>query len=1127
MLNKISEEVIEIRLEGAGEVIEGYAAVNKAADKAAKEQESALKKQAATNADIQRKLTNARIANIKDRNKRELAFLKVRHVEEMKRARAHNANLKKLQKAQAQERSNLIQRQMQRDAETQRRANAAAAKAAERADAGLSKLQARLVTVGSAAQAFETGMRVASAAMRALSQPINLATTFEREFNLVRTLSDDVTDSTRQNLLDLASSVPQTQIEIARAAYNALSRQISEADLVGFLQTASAAATAGNVDLVTASDSLLRSLGAFSTRGESVNSVASKIFKTVKRASTNFVELNASIGQGLAVSSYGVKLEELLAIAGTLTATLGINFSEAIVRTNALMGVITGSTKKNQDAFKALGVDFGIATIQTKGLASILEDLRKATGGSAAALNEFSQNQRARQGLLGILEGTNYEVLKDFLTEISSETDGLGEALSKVQGDAASAQAQFRSLSESVLRDLGEAVLPHLNEVMQDLGDYLRTNRGEIVGTFKEVADAVVSLGRFLVENGDAIMTMVKGIFAFNVVNSFTGAVGGALGQLQKLGASGGASLTSNIARGMQALPGLGLIATAGLVIYDVVKENFFDKAAEDARRLQVDIAKTLDEAAKARGFRTRRDEVNRFSQVAEGRALGFGAANAQGILTLEEFMQRQDGDSFDAAEKLQAAVLADNAKRQERIDAIQGQIAGLLAGRERAREFGVRSDAFAEYDALLKRARSNVAALKKAQTELVNRADAVGEAAMSKQNFREAEALRTQNERNQEKSNRKTLAAAKRAAEARRREAERTAQANLALQRRFEDAQVAAIEDANVQKLIAQDLQHDREFQAAVKQGLDLKKLAEVQELEREQLQRQNRESRESASRARQAEQLSANVDMTLAKAIRRGDMDEQTGDFIRDEENQRIADEAEIERFKSLGLSIEELETEQLMRRKGRFDQFRAQRMRGEAQIVKSMASEIGGLLSNVKLLGQALGASESMVGKLEAMVLLSRAAFHTASGFGEIANSKSAFAGRAPLFIPNPAQGVAHAIAASSHFVAAAAAGVQAGVAASGGSTGGGGGAISAPAIPATAPRTGAFSAPLEAQEQRAAISFGDIHLSSIPSMLSREGASEMGKLIARDVAKELRQRANIQGTSRLPQRVIRRS
>ena len=246
----------------------------------------------------------------------------------------------------------------------------------------------------------------------------------------VRTLSNDVTEDTKKNLLDLASRVPQTQIAIAQSAYNALSRGVKEADLVGFLEVAAKAATAGNTDIVTASDSLLKSLGAFKSQGETVGSVADKIFTTTKEAATNFTELNASLGQGLAVSSYGVSLSEVLSIAGNLTDKLGMSFSEAIVRTNGLINVVTGSTKKNRDALKALGVEYGISAIKSKGLAAVLDDIRQKSKGSAEELAKLSGNKRAREGILGTLAGDNYKDFVKFLELNKKSVGGLGEAVS-------------------------------------------------------------------------------------------------------------------------------------------------------------------------------------------------------------------------------------------------------------------------------------------------------------------------------------------------------------------------------------------------------------------------------------------------------------------------------------------------------------------------------------------------------------------------------------------------------------------------------------------------------------------------------------------------------------------------
>lgn len=1128
-INKISEEIIEIRLEGADGVISGYAKVNKAAEDAADGQSDALNRQAKEDDRIQRKLTAARIAAIKDRNKREIAFLRSRHVEEMRRAKRHGANLNKLRKAQAQERSNLINRQVTRDAEIQKRANEKAAKSADVAVGGLSRLQAKLVAFGGAAQTFETGMRVAGAAMRALSQPIDLATTFEREFNLVRTLSDDVTTSTRQNLLDLASQVPQTQIEIARSAYNALSRGVSEADLISFLRTASQAATAGNTDLVTASDSLLKSLGAFGTKGETVASIGSKIFTTVKLAATNFNELNASLGQGLAVSSYGVKLQELLAIAGTLTKTLGVNFSEAIVRTNALMNVVTGATKKNQDALKAIGVEYGVSAIRAKGLAAVLADLREKTQGSAAALNNLSGNQRARQGLLGILEGTNYEELTGFLEEVRTETDGLGKAQRKVAGDAQAARDQFKSLSESVLRDLGEAVLPHLNKVMQELGDYLKDNRTEIVGTFKEVADAVVSLGRFLVTNGDNIVTLVKSIFAFQVVNSFTAAVGQANKSLSVMGATGGASFVSRFAGGLRALPGLGLIASAGLVIYDVIKSSLFDSIDEDVRRVQRDIAASLRQAAQARGFASQEERKRATGRVQSGEALGFGRGGTKAtIVTPEEFLQRQTGDLDDRIEKLQAEVEREVQLREKLIEKTRSRLPALRKARSSAQARGVRGSEFVRADAALQAADDEIGDLEQANINILDRANKTAQKALLKRDLDQAELAADRRKKATESRNKKAEAIARRAAAKAQRRQEGIARSNLELVRRREDAEVAAIEDANTRKLIAQNNRHDREYQAAEKAGTDLNLLFKAQAKERENLERQIAKDKAEKAKTDSQERFGLQLKSAMGRSIARGDFDKaESIGFVAQQEQQALADQAELERARQLGLDIEDIEKEQQRRRIAVFKNFQAQRERLEADTAGKVADSMGSLFGSVKALGQAVGASESVIGKLEGMILLSRAALHTASGFGELANAASAAAGLPQFgFIPNPALAAAHKIAAASHFVAATASTVQAGVSFGIGG-GGGGGATASPAASPAAPVTGQASAPLQAREQRAAISFGDIHLSSIPSMLSRDGASEMGRLIARDVAKELRQRANLQGTARLPQRVIRRS
>ena len=983
----------------------------------------------------------------------------------------------------------------------------------EQAAGAFSKLERRLITAGGAAQVFETGMRAAAAALRLVSAPVNLATSFEREFNLVRTLSSEVTNETRQDLLDLAARTPQTASQIATAAYNSLSRGIREADLVGFLETAANAATAGNTDITTASESLLKSLSAFKDQGESVATVADKVFTTVKIAATNFTELNASLGQGLAVSAYGVRLEELLAIAGTLTKTLGVSFSEAIVRTNALISVVTGSTEKNKKALTNLGVEFGVAAIKSKGLSAVLDDIRQKSQGSAEALNLLSGNKRAREGLLGTLSGSNFEELTFQLDAITNSTGGFSEALGKVQGDSLSTQKAFESLKESVLRELGEAVLPQLNRVLADLGAFLRQNRSEIVGTFKEVADAVVALGTFIVSNGDRIAMMIGAMFSAKVVGGFVSAVTAASSAVTAFGTTSGAGFVSKLALGMRAIPGLGLIAGAAAVLYDVFNDNFTEPVKQNMRELQKSIDEALNRAAQARGFAGGSDQESRLrADALRGSRLGFGGTSGGEFDTPVEFLRRyreqvrsltgEEGERADAQIALAEAVKADKRTREAQIDVIKQKVIAL--NQERIAQQAVKGVRDASVVAITK----EIEAERKRIETIEKGADRLKRGAL----------LAIQRDRpSPAATGAPAVSGATRQDKAAENRAKRTAAMNDAFRRREIDAQIAAIEDQDRRQMAALEERQNREIAAAEKQGADLNLLFTAQDAERQNLETQIRARNEEKDRQQSERKREVEREFTIRSLEARGL--EADAEFLRRSDQ----DAAEIERMRESGLVTLDLERRLAEERLRIHERMTAQKKVLEAQAIAGAASAMGTLFGNVRDLGKAIGASESLIGKLESLMLLSKVAFHTAAGFGEIANAASATAmGLAP-------KAFAHKVAASSHFVAAATSGVQA-VKAMAGGGGGGGGSASISAPPATAPagpRFGQQQTALEARDTQPTIQFGDIILSSIPSLLSREGAAELGRTIAGDVARELRDRSNIAGTARLPQRAIGRS
>ena len=167
----------------------------------------------------------------------------------------------------------------------------------------------------------------------------------------------------------------------------------------------------------------------------------------------------------------------------------------------------------------------------------------------------------------------------------------------------------------------------------------------------------------------------------------------------------------------------------------------------------------------------------------------------------------------------------------------------------------------------------------------------------------------------------------------------------------------------------------------------------------------------------------------------------------------------------------------------------------------------------LENLKIAAEAAGASDSFVGKIEAAQIIAKGIYHAFQGASDQAAAISAFA------TGNVAQGALHQTAAIAHFAQAAAAPMMASRAASGSGGGGAAGAAGGGAVSASGPRQTATQARPEPAERQASIQFGDIVLSDVPALLSRNGQRQLGQQIAGDIARELNRQRALPGGARI--------
>ena len=178
-------------------------------------------------------------------------------------------------------------------------------------------------------------------------------------------------------------------------------------------------------------------------------------------------------------------------------------------------------------------------------------------------------------------------------------------------------------------------------------------------------------------------------------------------------------------------------------------------------------------------------------------------------------------------------------------------------------------------------------------------------------------------------------------------------------------------------------------------------------------------------------------------------------------------------------------------------------------------SAAQGVANSLSTIASLSEEMGGSDSFVGKIQAAQILADGVFHAFQGASDQAKALTAFATPG-----GQATGIAFQAAAIAHFAQAAAAPIMAARAASAGRGGGGsssgggarGGAVAGPRRPATEVRA-------EAAKNQASIQFGDIVLSDVPALLSRNGSRQLGRQIAGDVAQAIARSRALPGGSRI--------
>ncbi|QZN86876.1 phage tail tape measure protein [Cellulomonas sp. C5510] len=277
-------------------------------------------------------------------------------------------------------------------------------------------------------------------------------------------------------VLELATELPTGANDLAEGLYDIASSGFDGAEGLTVLDASARAASAG---LATTSDSvtaITAVLNAYGLSASSASDVSDVLFQTVNLGVLQFSDLTGVIGDVVGMASAArVPIDDVGSAIATMTLT-GLSAAESGTSLNRVIQALIDPSDSLAGVYKTLGYESGLTALQTEGLYGVMEDLRKATGGSAEEYLKLFPEVRAARAAFALAtdEGRTYARVQ---AEIGDETARLGATQATLDEQMKSTSAQWTVLTNTLQAGtiaIGMKVLPAVNDVLgavQDLAE--------------------------------------------------------------------------------------------------------------------------------------------------------------------------------------------------------------------------------------------------------------------------------------------------------------------------------------------------------------------------------------------------------------------------------------------------------------------------------------------------------------------------------------------------------------------------------------------------------------------------------------------------------------------------------
>lgn len=359
-----------------------------------------------------------------------------------------------------------------------------------------------LADVTTAAVKLEAGILAAGAA--AVVFAATVAGDFDTAFRQITTLIDHATEQDlarfRDAIQEFAVASGRDLGDIMESLSAAIGSGVKWAESLDVVAQSEKLASATKADLKGTTEVLVSTMNAYGLSTKDVGTVSDQLFTIIKDGKIEMDDLSGSLAMITPIAaSAGVPLTEVGAGIAALTAS-GMQPGQAIEYLRGALSNIIKPSSEAETMVKSLGLEFDANALKSKGLAGVLADVAKATGGSA-------EKMAVLFGDVGALSAA--------MTLTGPQAESFGQSIKNMGNAAGATDEAYAKMAGSLESQLGK-VSSAFTALMVEIGEPLLKKFGDLAGAIANVFSALAksaddgALGDFV----DYIGTQLDGIVA-------------------------------------------------------------------------------------------------------------------------------------------------------------------------------------------------------------------------------------------------------------------------------------------------------------------------------------------------------------------------------------------------------------------------------------------------------------------------------------------------------------------------------------------------------------------------------------------------------------------------------------